>query len=174
MDILKFSFGHINVELSAQAVSNYEWLNNLFGNGKIGTQKNELDFNLNVYLKTVSRFKLRELSLRMLKLEDYYTNHVYNENINDEYTILLEKFLNEGPGFEGFEVLERDNYTCKKCGIKTLNKFNFEQKDLLPHDLVSVSSSIKCCKYCSKMFQYSAEELPQEICLRNACLHDWE
>ena len=174
MNVLKFSFGHINVELPAQAVSNYEWLNNLFGNGEIGTQKNELDFNLNVYLKSVSRLKLRELTLRMMKLEDFYTNHVYNENNNDEYTMLLEKFLNEGPGFDGFESLEIDYYTCKKCGIKIFNKFNFEQKELLPHDLISVTTLLKCCKYCGKMFSNSSEEIPQEICLRNECIHDWE
>ena len=173
MNILKFSFGHINVELSSQAVSNYEWLNKLFGNGEIGEPKDELDFNLNIYLKTVSRHKLRELTKRMIKLQFFYNDHNYEEFTNDEYTILLEKFLNEGPCFDEFEFLEKDYYICKKCGIKSINKIKFNYNKILPHELVQVTSTIKFCRYCNQKFHYTTDDVPHVICMRNGCIHDW-
>lgn len=169
-DNVNFFLGHKKFNLPQNALMNYHWLNNMFGNGEIGTPKKVLENNLNFYLTNISRSKLRKLIISMEKLEQYYTKNIVF--IEDEYTILLEKFLHNGPNEEIDKFIIRPDYlTCKKC-----KNIFFEpppEKELLPHCLISlINSGYKVCSFCGVSFTGGESKI--KICCRNECIHDFD
>ena len=169
-DNVKFFLGHKEFNLPQNALMNYHWLNNMFGNGEIGTPKKVLENNLNVYLKNISGSKLRKLIFSMEKLEKYYIkNIVFTE---DEYSILLEKFLDYGPNEELDKFIKKPDFlTCKKC--KQIFFKPPPKKELLPHDLLLLQNNVyKLCSFCGVSF--SGDSSTIKICCRNECIHDFD
>jgi len=166
---MNFLFGHKSFLLPIEAVSNYDWLNSMFGNGSVGESKDTLKYNLNTFFTNIPSFKLRILIDRMTDLENYYQNDSKIEN--DEYMLLLENFLKYGPCGEDFEFLEREYYECTKCGLKCTKK-PLAKQEILPHELHTMHSGLYACIYCGKNFGYQFRDI--SLCLRNSCNHDWK
>lgn len=163
-----FQLGHKTFNLNENVISNYYWLNNMFDNGSIGETKNELKYNLNEYLINISRHKLRKLIDSMEKLEKYYNENIFFET--DEYIIILENFLHNGPNEDILQFLQKDFYICKKCNFKVCDLPT--KNDIIKHNIIDFNNNNKICSYCGILFNINSTKI--QLCVRNNCIHDFQ
>lgn len=190
--IIKFKFGHKEIQFPRKVLVYYPWLNDMFGGGNIGELKNELDYNIVDYLSNVNTSDIRCMLKSLLHLQN-----LYNEDDDEDteeitmdttigglyfnkdfyYTYFLDKtenFLKHGPGFtKGLDI----PFVCTKCNAESyhpyMNKINSPPK----HDIEIIGNMLALCKICGNTWSAHNQNLSLNIaqcCITHECIHDWK
>ena len=191
-NIIKFKFGHKEIQFPRKVLIYYPWLNNMFGGGDVGEIKNELEYNIVEYLSNVNTGDIRCMLKSLLHLQN-----LYNEDDDDEdteeltmdttigglyfnkdfyYTYFLDKtesFLKNGPGFtKGLDI----PFVCTKCNDETYHPYMIKPT-IAKHDIEIIGNMMALCKICGNT--WSAHNQNQTLnqahcCISQECIHDWK
>ena len=191
-EIFEFDFGHKTFQFKKSWLLYYPWLSSLFGitneESKCAfKQINKLSHNLIVYLSNLKPIYIRRLinTLNTIVYE-FINNSAALEDVhfiqNKELRILkiqIEDFLCNGPGnIKGIDV----EYCCRLCNRKTFDISVVTEppkktQKIVPHQLVSITSSRKSCLICGMIWGHETDiNIGYRICASNVdfCNHEWE
>lgn len=157
MDHLQFDFADKTFSFSKDTRYSYKWLNDLFGNGLIGTPKEKLQYNLADYFVDAPPSLLRKICIILEHIQNHL-EHLQNnteseeEEVDGDLLYKTEHFLKFGPGYiKGFDVM----FECTKCHAQTLDPSRERTKcsqEPIHHTLVTIHSGAKSCSYCGETF----------------------
>lgn len=164
MERVQFDFADKTFSFPKDMRYSYKWLNDLFGNGLIGTPKEKLEYNLADYFTDAHPSVLRKICIILEHLQNKTET---DPSVDEDLLYKTEHFLKFGPGYmKGFDV----QFECTKCHAQTLDPSRERSKcsqEPIPHTLVTIHSGAKSCIYCGETFPMNVAS----ICAANG--HHW-